>query len=208
LINGLTRTKTKYLIYFKAFIYPFKMSLETFKFTYETRDQKQFTDRLQTTLSNNILVSQFIGSLEQLTSPELLYQDFLRELFASLKNRDLFYRLFRDMFLQLIESNSADQEWGNMRKNFSKHIRPNFIAEFGETGEKITSLSDEEIKKKFSVLSREVAEYAKTKRTGNLGEYSPWLKRFKRNIAKDLEIPGQYRGKHLVGILLSEKKVP
>ena len=30
---------------------------------------------------------------------------------------------------------------------------------------------------------------------GNLGEFSPWLKAFKRNMAKDLEIPGQYSGK-------------
>lgn len=28
-----------------------------------------------------------------------------------------------------------------------------------------------------------------------MGEYSPWLKRFKRNLAKDLEIPGQYNGR-------------
>jgi len=141
-------------------------------------------------------VSQFIGSLEQLTSPELLYQDFIRELYANLKNRDVFYRLFREMYLQLIEPNNADQEWGNMRKNFSKLIQSNFIAEFGEHGQNITSQSDEEIKQKFTVLSKKVAEYAKAKPTGNLGEYSPWLKRFKRNIAKDLEIPGQYKGNY------------
>lgn len=32
-------------------------------------------------------------------------------------------------------------------------------------------------------------------RDSNIGEYSPWLKSFKRNMAKDVEIPGQYNGK-------------
>ena len=86
-------------------------------------------------------------------------------------------------------------EWGNMRKNFSKSIKTQFASEFGKQGEKVTTLTDDELKKKFATLSKQVADYAKIKRDGNLGEYSPWLKRFKRNLAKDLEIPGQYNGK-------------
>ena len=71
-----------------------------------------------------------------------------------------------------------------------------FEKEFGENGKLIPNLCEEDLKKKLKVLSFEVGEYAKTAKEGNLGEYSPWLKSFKRNLAKDLEIPGQYTGKH------------
>lgn len=171
------------------------MSSESFKFDYETREQKQFTDQLQAQLSQKCLINQFIGSLEQLTSPELLYQDLSREILANVKNRGALYRIFRDMYMQLIEPNTDTTEWGNIRKKFSEEIRPCFISEFGESGERITALSEDEIKQKLKLLTKAVAEFTKTKREGNLGEYSPWLRRFKRNLAKDLEIPGQYSGK-------------
>ena len=144
------------------------------------------------------LINEFVASLEQLTNPDLLFKDYLIEINSNLKNREAFFRIFKEMYANLIDcpmSESPNSEWGNIRKNFSKHIKSRFTAEFGEHGQHVINFNEEELKQKLTKLNNEVNEYAKLKKEGNLGEYSPWLKRFKRNIAKDLEIPGQYKGK-------------
>ena len=174
------------------------MSLDSFRFDYETREQKAFVARIQASIGQSSLVNQFIGALDQLTNPELLYQDYTREILANLSDREAFYRLFKGLYTNLIEETgdcSSQGEWGTVRRSFARHLSGRFKELFGEAGENVVQLGEEELKRKFAVLSKEAHEYARVRREGSLGEYSPWLKRFRRNLAKDLEIPGQYKGR-------------
>ncbi len=116
---------------------------------------------------------------------------------SNLKNRDSFYKIFKEMYQNLIECSSNEfpndseksslqSEWGNIRKNFSKHIKTRFNSEFGDEGQDVIFLSDDEIKQKLNKLSNEVNEYTKLKREGNLGEYRYELIRL--NKSKNLTI--------------------
>lgn len=140
------------------------MSLESFKFEYETREQKAFVDRIQASLSQSSLINQFIGALEQLTNPELLYQDYVREIHANLNNREAYCRLFKELYTNLIEETgdlSSQGEWGNMRKNFARHIGDHFKTLFGEHGQNIIRLTEEELKQKLALLTKEANDYAR-----------------------------------------------
>jgi DNA-dependent protein kinase catalytic subunit len=107
------------------------------------------------------------------------------------------------MYTNLIDFSSSDYsgsndlvEWGNLRINFARNIKSKFEEEFGKNGSLILNLSEDYIKQKLDKLNKHVDEYSgKHVKDSNIGEYSPWLKMFKRNMAKDIEIPGQYTGK-------------
>ena len=90
-------------------VYPFKMSLESFKFDYGNREQKAFTDKIQATLNRSTLVNHFISSLDQLTNPDLLYHDYIKEINSNLRNREAFYKIFREMFVNLIECSTINE---------------------------------------------------------------------------------------------------
>ena len=115
------------------------MSLDSFRFDYETREQKAFVARIQASIGQSSLVNQFIGALDQLTNPELLYQDYTREILANLSDREAFYRLFKDLYTNLIEETgdcSSQGEWGTVRRSFARHLSGRFKELFGEAGEK------------------------------------------------------------------------
>ncbi len=181
--------------YPQAFIYPFKLSLESFKFDYQNFEQKEFVEKLKSKTNKIPYAKQFIASLEQLSNPNSIFRDFYEEINKNLKNRENLIKLFKDLYTNLIEYNPSDDssldgvEWGIIKKNFSKFIKPLFESEFGENGKLLACLGDSEISTKMKVLIKEVAQYSL--KEGNLGDYSPWLKNFKRNLAKDLEIPGK-----------------
>lgn len=186
--------------YPQAFIYPFKMSLESFKFDYDNMEQKEFVEQLKQKSKQVPLANQFIAALEQLTNPNLLFSDYINELSANLKNRDIIFKLFKEIYSNLIDFESQNEnglvEWGRIRNEFAKFAKPLFEKQFGSNAKMLSSLAESDIKSKIGQIYGEVTEYYKQKMiTGNLGDYSPWLKNFKRNLAKDLEIPGQYTGK-------------
>ena len=174
--------------YPQAFVYPFRMSLESFKFDYASPpEQKEFVDRLKSKMNQMHLANQFVASLEQLTNPNMLFQEYAEEINKNLKNREYLIRKFQELFINLIEYNSPDEEntaqieWGVMKKNFAKFLKPHFVAEFGQNGKLIVSLSDVEIGEKLKTLKTHVSEYTQKTKEGGLGEYSPWLKNYKRN---------------------------
>ncbi len=188
--------------YPQAFVYPFRMSMESFKFDYTMPSkQQEFISKLKIRMHQIPLANQFIASLEQLTNPNMLFKDYYEEINKNLKNRDQLLKILQEMYVNLIDCTAAAEdvalqdttqqvEWGVIRKNFSKFLKPHFETEFGEQGKNITSLNDAQIVEKVKVIGKLVQDYAQTSKEGNLGEYSPWLRNFKRNIAKDLEIPG------------------
>jgi DNA-dependent protein kinase catalytic subunit len=201
--------------YPQAFVYPFRMSVESFKLDCNTpREQRDFIDKLMVKVQQRIpLAAQFIAALEQLNTPHLMFKDYADEILKNLKNRELIVKNFQELFVNVVDwcsaagedgsgsgsvvtvDGSATQlvEWGVIRKNFAKFVKPQFEAEFGESGRNITGLSDAQIGERIKKLVKIAEDYAKSSKDGNLGEYSPWLKNFKRNIAKDLEIPGKTR---------------
>ena len=80
-----------------------------------------------------------------------------------------------------------------MRKDFAKFLKPHFVDEFGENGRFLNGLSETELRKKLENLNFQVNnDYLKQMKEGNLTDFSPWLNSFKRNPAKDLEIPGKF----------------
>ncbi len=186
--------------YPQAFVYPFRMSLESFKFDYTTpSEQRDFIEKLRIKMHQIPLANQFIASLEQLTNPNMLFKDYYEEFNKNLKNRDQMLKILQEMYVNLIDWSAAENdlqenthvvEWGIIRKNFARFLKPHFEAEFGEQGKNIASLTDAQIAEKVKIIAKHLHDYAQTSKEGNLGEYSPWLKNFKRNIAKDLEIPG------------------
>jgi DNA-dependent protein kinase catalytic subunit len=178
--------------YPQAIVYPFKMSLDSFEFDYKSQEQKAFVEKIRIKLNRIPLVNQFVAALEQLNTPDLLYKDYYQEIMSS--NRENHLKIFPKMYYDLIDYSSQDDsnldrvEWGNIRKNFSKELKKHFEQEFGKDAHLLRDLTEAGIKEKIRKIK------AKTdlinSEEGNLGQFSPWLVAFKRNSAKDLEIPG------------------
>ena len=125
-------------------------------------------------------------------------------MFEKFKNREAFLRTCREFYFQLVDLDSmpaaADSqqqqqqpstiEHGKIRREFANFLKPLFVKEFGENGRLLGELTEAELKKRLESLRERVREYQV--KEGNLGDYSPWLRNFKRNPAKDLEIPGKF----------------
>lgn len=127
-------------------------------------------------------------------------------LLQSSKNRIQVIKNYKEMYSNLFDctveakgSIQSSQEseglsnWGKIRQNFSKLFKKSFDDEFGVNGEKMKTLSDNDIQSKLRALSAKLQNCPTM--DGNIGDYSPWLKAFKRNPTTDLEIPGQYTSK-------------
>ncbi len=103
---------------------------------------------------------------------------------------EIFQRIYKDLFDNFLtnetsfsgSSSQNDQlvEWGNVRRDFAKSFKNKFDEEFGKNGQLILSLNEDNLKEKVTHLRNEVDVYKKKMRDYNLGEYSPWLKTFKR----------------------------
>lgn len=118
------------------------------------------------------------------------------------KNREAFLKTCREFYFELVEldveANSGDAasasppliEHGKIRREFARFLKPLFNEEFGDNGKNLATLTEAELKERLNNLNAKVREYPM--KEGNLVDYSPWLKNFKRNPAKDLEIPGIY----------------
>ena len=149
-------------------------------------------------MKNQLCIKQFINALEQLTSPILLFQDYMQQINANVKNRQNLFKIFKEIYLDLFDEPTSESqvEFGIIKKQFSKYIKEKFETEFGIDGKNLTSLSETEIRRSVKkLIEKDLSEYTKLYQTGNLGDFSPWLREFKRNLAKEIEIPGQYNEK-------------
>jgi DNA-dependent protein kinase catalytic subunit len=180
--------------YPQAFIYPFKISSEGFKFDFSKREQKEFVEKLKAKLGKMQIENQFVEALNQLNNPNLVFRDYITDINSNLKNRDVFLKICKEFYFNLVDVDSNENnsiEFGKIRKDFANFLKPLFVEEFGENGKFLNNLSEDELRGKFSILNSKVNDYVKQMKEGNLADYSPWLKNFKRNLAKDLEIPGK-----------------
>jgi len=186
--------------YPQSIVYPFKMSFDSFKFDYKTEEQKKFVDKIKSKLNRIPLVNQFVAALEQLNTPDLLFKDYFSEILSTTKVNHL--EIFRKMYYDLIDYTSQDDsnidrvEWGNIRKSFSKELNKHFNEEFGENAQLLAGLNEATIKEKIRKIKSKMDSFRSEE--GNLGQFSPWLVAFKRNFAKDLEIPGNlFKSTHI-----------
>lgn len=155
-------------------------------------------------MKNQTCINQFINALEQLTSPIMLFQDCMQQIASNIKNRQHIFKLFEELYVYLFDDQCGEGsqvEWGIVKRHFSKFMKERFEGEFGLNGKSITQLQESEIRQKVKkLLDKDVNEYLNKHNVknshGNLGDFSPWLKEFKRNLARDIEIPGQYNNKN------------
>lgn len=117
---------------------------------------------------------------------------------VNFKNRDAFLKICRDFYYDMVDLDPAaagdsslsqpSVEHGKIRLEFARFLKPLFDKELGDNGKLLGSLSEAELKDRLNNINSKVRDFPI--KEGNLGDYSPWLKNFKRNPAKDLEIPG------------------
>ena len=87
----------------------------------------------------------------------------------------------------LNKNDESSCKWDKMRSNFAKQFKQLFDAEFGVNGVNLDELSESELKEKIARLSVKIQEYSLHSKSGNLGDFSIWLKSFKRSTGKDLD---------------------
>ena len=140
--------------------------------------------RLQSRIKKQFCINQFVMALEQLTSPLLMFQDFMTQINSNLKNKQNLIKLFKEIYSNLFDESSTESqvEWGIIKRNFSKFMKDRFEAEFGVNGKNIMSLAETEIRRiTKKLIEKDLAEYSKQYKSGNLGDFSPWL-RYLNNV--------------------------
>nr|XP_006812077.1 PREDICTED: DNA-dependent protein kinase catalytic subunit-like [Saccoglossus kowalevskii] len=203
--------------YPQALVYPFKVSSENFSFenTVTGKRNKEKVSQLAAILDNVPLVMHFICALEQLTNPEHICKDFTDDvLVPALRARNptavkkavegLYTRVFDSkrqssqdsLFSEDSDAVTQSLPFGPFQKKFASDFVKPFQKRFGERGCKILSMQHQ---KEFMNFRNEVDQLMRKKKMsapGNLREYSPWLSDFQPiNYEKELEIPGQYKGR-------------
>jgi DNA-dependent protein kinase catalytic subunit len=108
------------------------------------------------------------------------------------KNQNILITEYKNFYSKMF--NNVNGNFGKIKLEFITQFKPIFDNEFGENGKLIKTLNDNEIASKCRSIAGKINNDYKV-REGNIGDYSPWFKLFKRNQAFELEIPGQYTGK-------------
>lgn len=178
--------------YPQALVYPFRMSTANFKFSPESNELNSFVQKISRHLKTQLpLIEKLIMALEHLNTPKLLFNDLVTEISNNLKKKDVMVDLFKDLHTSLIDIEAKTEFCGRLWNEFSNFIKPLFVKEFGDQFRLLLQLSELDIKNKLQLISLKVNEFCQKKpMNGNLGDYSMWLKSFKRIITKDIEIPG------------------
>jgi hypothetical protein len=121
----------------------------------------------------------------------LLLNDFIQDISLNIKNGDILHKLLRDLNESLVKVTQRIEFCGRIWVDFSNLIKPLFSENFGEEFKLLPELAEAEINQKLKKIISDVNEHYKQKQIGgNLGDYSPWLRNFRRNLATDIEIPG------------------
>ena len=105
-------------------------------------------------MKNQLCIKQFINALDQLTSPILLFQDYMQQINANVKNRQNLFKIFKEIYLDLFDEPTSESqvEFGIIKKQFSKYIKDKFETEFGTDGKNLTSLTENEIRRSVKKL--------------------------------------------------------
>ncbi|KAI1243372.1 hypothetical protein IHE44_0000969 [Lamprotornis superbus] len=184
--------------YPQALIYPFMISSESycFKDTAAGCKNKEFVERIKNKLDRGGVVQDFIRSLEQLSSPVMIFKDWAEdvknELSKPQRNKKKLKEMYEGMYKNL--GNLEAPGLGLMRKRFIQAFGKDLDHHFGRGGSKLLDMKTTD----FDAIAASL--YSKMNKThkepGNLKECSPWMSEFKAEFLRnELEVPGQYDGK-------------
>uniref|UniRef100_A0A8C3TYH6 DNA-dependent protein kinase catalytic subunit n=1 Tax=Catharus ustulatus TaxID=91951 RepID=A0A8C3TYH6_CATUS len=184
--------------YPQALIYPFMISSESFCFkdTAVGCKNKEFVERIKNKLDRGGVVQDFVHSLEQLSSPVMIFKDWAEdvknELSKPQRNKKKLKEMYEGMYKNL--GNLETPGLGLMRKRFIQVFGKDLDEHFGRGGSELLNMKTSD----FDVIATSLySKMSKThKEPGNLKECSPWMSEFKAEFLRnELEVPGQYDGK-------------
>ncbi|XP_071593605.1 DNA-dependent protein kinase catalytic subunit [Heliangelus exortis] len=184
--------------YPQAIIYPFMISSESYSFkdTATGCKNKEFVERIKNKLDRGGVVQDFVHSLEQLSSPIMLFKDWAEdvrnELVKAQRNKNKLKEMYEGMYKNL--GNLEAPGLGLLRKRFIQAFRKDFDHHFGKGGSELLDMKASEFDAIFTSLVSKINK--NHKEPGNLKECSPWMSEFKAEFLRnELEVPGQYDGK-------------
>ncbi|XP_054250756.1 DNA-dependent protein kinase catalytic subunit [Indicator indicator] len=184
--------------YPQAIIYPFMISSESycFKDTATGCKNKEFVERIKSKLDRGGVVQDFVHSLEQLSSPIMLFKDWMEdvrnELVKAQRNKNKLKEMYEGMYKNL--GNLEAPGLGLLRKRFIQAFGKDFEHHFGKGGSELLHMKASDFD---AIATSLLSKMNKThKEPGNLKECSPWMSEFKAEFLRnELEVPGQYDGK-------------
>uniref|UniRef100_A0A672TSU1 DNA-dependent protein kinase catalytic subunit n=1 Tax=Strigops habroptila TaxID=2489341 RepID=A0A672TSU1_STRHB len=184
--------------YPQAIIYPFMISSESycFKDTAAGCKNKEFVERIRNKLDRGGVVQDFVCSLEQLSNPIMIFQDWVEdvknELVKAQRNKNKLKEMYEGMYKSL--GNLDAPGLGLLRKRFIQAFAKDFDHHFGKGGSVLLDMKISDFN--AITISLRSKMNKNHKEPGNLKEISPWMSEFKAEFLRnELEVPGQYDGK-------------
>ncbi|KAM9626909.1 DNA-dependent protein kinase catalytic subunit isoform 2-T2 [Trichechus inunguis] len=184
--------------YPQAIVYPFIISSESYAFndTSASHKNKEFVARLKSKLDQGGVIQEFINALEQLSNPEMLFQDWTDDIKVELAknpiNKKSIEKMYDRMYATLGDPKVPGL--GTFRRKFAQAFGKEFDKHFGKGGSKLPTMRLSDFSNITTSLFLKMSELSKA--PGNLRECSPWMSNFKAEFLRnELEIPGQYDGK-------------
>ncbi|XP_023586416.1 DNA-dependent protein kinase catalytic subunit isoform X2 [Trichechus manatus latirostris] len=184
--------------YPQAIVYPFIISSESYAFndTSASHKNKEFVARLKSKLDQGGVIQEFINALEQLSNPEMLFQDWTDDIKVELAknpiNKKSIEKMYDRMYATLGDPKVPGL--GAFRRKFAQAFGKEFDKHFGKGGSKLPTMRLSDFSNITTSLFLKMSELSKA--PGNLRECSPWMSNFKAEFLRnELEIPGQYDGK-------------
>ncbi|KAG8442079.1 hypothetical protein GDO86_011029, partial [Hymenochirus boettgeri] len=187
--------------YPQALVYPFMISSENYDFeeTVIGSKNREYVERIKSKLDRDGVAKDLICALQQLSNPDLLFQDWKEEMSNELSkakiNKNKIKEIYKEMYRNI--GNANDTFTGAFRRRFCEKYIRQFDNMFGIDGSKLLNMKADQFCKTVEPLMAKIRdEEQRNKEPGNLKEYSPWLSKFTPEFLRsELEIPGQYTGK-------------
>uniref|UniRef100_A0A6Q2XGP6 DNA-dependent protein kinase catalytic subunit n=1 Tax=Esox lucius TaxID=8010 RepID=A0A6Q2XGP6_ESOLU len=181
--------------YPQALVYPYMISSESYHFEESAIGHKHraFVDRLKSLLDKDGSVLVFVGALQQLTNPEMLFKVRL-----GLNIKTVSQNRMGNMYKEIHSSlcNLKSEGNGAFRNKFIKRFAKDVEQVLGPDGENLFKKRRDKnfLQQVENGLIKSMMEFQQ--KPGNLKEYSPWLSSFKADtLHNELEVPGQYDGR-------------
>ncbi|KAM3580927.1 hypothetical protein VKS41_006986 [Umbelopsis sp. WA50703] len=186
--------------YPKALYYPMAISREHYKFenTKAGRRQAQQVQVVWSYLSSP-LMNDFITELRRLTNPEHIVKDFIDYAMGMLENpsreSERIISAFNELNQLLLDMKS--NRLGPIPKAFALKHASQLYSICGRDGSKLSQMTTKEFRKFVKYYQSDIQNQKLPGSPELLKSYSPWLANFHHtNFAEDIEVPGQYSGKH------------
>uniref|UniRef100_A0A3P9A875 DNA-dependent protein kinase catalytic subunit n=1 Tax=Esox lucius TaxID=8010 RepID=A0A3P9A875_ESOLU len=186
--------------YPQALVYPYMISSESYHFEESAIGHKHraFVDRLKSLLDKDGSVLVFVGALQQLTNPEMLFKDWWDDFKNQCEKASFDKNRMGNMYKEIHSSlcNLKSEGNGAFRNKFIKRFAKDVEQVLGPDGENLFKKRRDKnfLQQVENGLIKSMMEFQQ--KPGNLKEYSPWLSSFKADtLHNELEVPGQYDGR-------------